>query len=342
MNFKELIQTKEYDFLREDTHLGDNIIMLTLGGSYAYGTNNEDSDVDIRGIATNSPSEILTARDFGQVVETDTDTVIYSFNKMMMLLASCNPNTIEILGNRPEDYLIVTPAGQMLLDNKDIFLSKKAAYTFGGYAHQQLVRLCNKSASLLEQSELEKHILKSIEHARMTFAEKYAPLDEFSYLNLYVDTSDKEKYDSEIFFDGSFSHYSLRDFADMWNEMHSVIKSYEKVGKRNEKAIEHGKLGKHQMHLVRLYYMVFDILEKREIHTYREKEHEMLMDIRNGKYLDDNRQPTQEFYEMLDELENRLDYDARHTDLPDEPDMEKIYELMATVNYEVCTRGRNK
>lgn len=30
---KEVLKTGEYDFLRKDKNLGDNIILLTLGGS---------------------------------------------------------------------------------------------------------------------------------------------------------------------------------------------------------------------------------------------------------------------------------------------------------------------
>lgn len=40
MNIKQIeekLKTDEYDFLREDRNLGDNIILLTLGGSHAYG-----------------------------------------------------------------------------------------------------------------------------------------------------------------------------------------------------------------------------------------------------------------------------------------------------------------
>ena len=58
---KEMIKTKPYDFLRTNQHLGKNIILLGLGGSYSYGTNNEDSDVDVRGVALNSKEEILLA-----------------------------------------------------------------------------------------------------------------------------------------------------------------------------------------------------------------------------------------------------------------------------------------
>jgi len=89
------------------------------------------------------------------------------------------------------------------------------------------------------------------------------------------------------------------------------------------------------MHLVRLYYMCFDILEKEEIITYRTEEHDLLMDIRNGKYLDANRQPIPEFYEMVDELEKRLEYAKQNTSLPDKPDYKKIDEFVMSVNERV-------
>ena len=104
IDIKTIIQESEYDFLRTNENLGNNIILLGLGGSYAYGTNNEDSDIDIRGIATNNKKSILIGNDFEQVVDADTDTTIYSFDKIIKLLCSCNPNTIEILGLRPEHY----------------------------------------------------------------------------------------------------------------------------------------------------------------------------------------------------------------------------------------------
>ena len=110
------------------------------------------------------------------------------------------------------------------------------------------------------------------------------------------------------------------------------------MGKRNENAISHDKLGKHMMHLIRLYLMAFDILEKGEINTYREKEHDFLMDIRDGKYLDDNRQPILEFYDIVDEYENKLNKLKDTTDLPDTPDVNKIMDLVEQVNESVVLR----
>lgn len=63
---KQMLGTSTYDFLRNNEHLGDNIMFLTLGGSYAYGTNIETSDIDIRGCALNTKEEILTNKKFEQ------------------------------------------------------------------------------------------------------------------------------------------------------------------------------------------------------------------------------------------------------------------------------------
>ena len=334
MDYKKLIESKEYDFLRTNAHLGNKIILLGLGGSYAYGTNVETSDIDIRGCAVNSKEELLTNNNFEQFVNEDTDTTIYSFNKLISLLSNCNPNTIEILGLRPEHYIYLSDIGHELIYNAEMFLSKKAVNAFGGYANSQLRRLDNKAVRLVEQEQRETHILNSINNARYTFSDKYFYCPEDS-ISLYIDKAVQEDYDTEIFMDVNLRHYPLRDYKAMWSEMNNIVKDYSKIGKRNSHAIEHNKLGKHMMHLVRLFYMCFDILEKHEINTYRTDEHDLLMEIRNGKYLDDNRQPIPEFFELVDELEKRLDYDKENTDLPDAPNYKRINEFVMNVNERV-------
>lgn len=331
---KEKIEGSEYDFLRTNEHLGNNIILLTLGGSYAYGTNVESSDLDCRGCALNSKIQILTNENFEQFTNEQTDTTIYSFNKLISLLANCNPNTCEMLGCKPEHYLYLSPVGQELLDHAHMFLSKKVVYSFGGYANQQMRRMSNLSARVVGQSEREQHILNSIKNAYVTFPEKYFNFSEEN-IRLYIDKSDQEEYDTEIFMDVNLQHYPLRDYKSMWSEMNNIVKDYSKIGKRNKNAVAKDKLGKHMMHLVRLYYMCFDILENERIVTYRENEHDLLMDIRNGKYLDDNKQPIPEFFEMVDELEKRLEYDKKNTSLPEKPNYKEINEFVASVNERV-------
>lgn len=334
LQIKNLIASDEYEFLKSNEHLGGGIIMLGLGGSHAYGTNIETSDLDVRGCALNSKEEILTNQHYEQFVDEKTDTTIYAFNKLISLLCNCNPNTIEMLGLKPEHYLYLSPVGRELLSNKDLFLSKKAAQAFGGYATAQLRRLDNKAARLVGQTQREQHILNSINNVRADFNERYSPYPDDG-IRLYIDKSDKEDMESEIFMDVKLTRYPLRDYKSMWSEMHNVVKDYAKIGKRNQHAIEHNKLGKHMMHLIRLYMMCLDILENKEIVTFRSKEHDLLMSIRNGKYLDANRQPIPEFFEMVDEYEKKMQYAKENTDLPEKPDYKKIQEFVMDVNERV-------
>lgn len=337
MNLNEIkcmVPTPKYDFLRTNEHLGRHIAFLTLGGSHAYGTNVLTSDCDIRGCALNSKAEILTNKDFEQVINEATDTTIYSFNKLVHLLTNANPNVIEMLGCKPEHYLYMSSIGKELIDNRHLFLSKKCIYSFGGYANAQLRRLDNKAARLTSQSEQEVHILNSIKNASYSFSERYFSFDT-DHIKLYIDKSQQEEYDTEIFMDINLSHYPLRDYKNMWSEMNSIVKDYAKMGRRNINAIEHNKLGKHMMHLIRLYLMCLDILNDGEIITYRAKDHDLLMSIRNGKYLDDNRQPIPEFFDMVDDLENQLEIAKQHTQLSDHPDYRAINKFVASVNERV-------
>lgn len=330
----KVLFSKEYEFIKTNEHLGKNVILIGLGGSYAYGTNTENSDLDVRGCALNTKEEILTNKNFEQFVNEETDTTIYSFNKLVSLLSNTNPNTIELIGLNPDHYLYIHPIGQELLNNAHLFLSKKAVYSFGGYANQQLRRmelLCNRDVS---QSQREQFILNTINNAMYDIKRAYQDFTD-EEIKLYIDKAVQEGYDTEIFMDVNLKHYPLRDYCSVWNEMKAIVSSYNKIGKRNEKAITHNKLGKHMMHLIRLYMMCLDILEKEKIITYREAEHDLLMDIRNGKFLDSNNQPIPEFYEMIDDYEKKLDYAKLNTNLPDNPDYKKINEFVMSVNERV-------
>lgn len=330
-NIKEVISGKEYDFLRDNENLGNNLLFVTFGGSYAYGTNVETSDIDIRGCAVNSRRNILLGRNFDQVEDRNTDTVIYSFNKLVSLLEKCTPNVIEILGCDPETYIFYNDIGKMLIDNRKMFLSKRAVYSFGGYANQQLRKLiAAQTKDLFTQTEKEKQILSSCKSTMDSFNERYKETDEGA-IKLYIDSSDKAGVDTEVFVDVNLKHYPLRDYKNMWSDFNTVVREYGKINHRNNKK-DDNHLNKHAMHLVRLYLMVFDILEKQEIVTKRTEDLPLLMKIRNGEFMGEDGKFVPEFFELVNELEQRMKYAKRHTELPDQPDSKQIEDFVVSVN----------
>lgn len=328
---KALVDSADYNFLRDNPHLGDRIIFLTLGGSHAYGTNVETSDVDIRGCALNNKSDLLGLTNFEQVVHTATDTTVYSFNKLVGLLLNCNPNTIELLGCKPEHYFHITQIGQEMIDNRKLFLSKRAVNSFGGYASQQLRRLENAIArDRVSQTRKEEHILNSMIGAIHGFEGRYTKFEKGS-VRLSVGESKREDLDSEIFADIHLDHYPVREFNGMINELTNIITAYEKVGHRNHKK-DDAHLNKHALHLIRLYLICLDILEQEEIRTYREQERDFLLSIRDGAFQNEDGTYRKEFFDMVSDYEKRLQYAARNTSLPEAPNMARIEEFVMSVN----------
>ena len=134
---KALLNTGEYDFLREHPFFGNNLMILTLAGSQAYGTSIKGSDLDIRGVCCENKSSLLGLSSFGTYRSNTTDTVIYGFKKFVGMLCSCNPNVLEIIGTHPDQILLLTEEGKMLRNNLNLFITQAAGASYGGFAKQQ-------------------------------------------------------------------------------------------------------------------------------------------------------------------------------------------------------------
>ena len=85
------------------------------------------------------------------------------------------------------------------------------------------------------------------------------------------------------------------------------------------------------MHLIRLYLMGIDILEKGEINTARYNDLELLQSIRNGKYLLDNGKFDVAFFDLVNEYEKKFNEAAENSKLPKTPDINKINQMMIEI-----------
>lgn len=121
----------------------DTTIVRHLAGSHAYGTNIEGSDLDIRGIFAAPEKYIRTPFFTVKEVEVqdEEDTKLYELTQFMKLYLEMNPNIVETLWVDPTDIEFKNEVYDHLRDNAQALLSKKAAFTFSGYAVSQLKRI---------------------------------------------------------------------------------------------------------------------------------------------------------------------------------------------------------
>lgn len=124
--------------LIEQKSPGARPLYLVVRGSHAYGTNIETSDTDYAGVFIQSQDDILGNTYKEQINDDNNDIVIYEVRRFLELLGSNNPTVLELL-NTPEDCVIYKdPIFDVVLENRDNFITKICAKSFGGYAKQQI------------------------------------------------------------------------------------------------------------------------------------------------------------------------------------------------------------
>jgi uncharacterized protein len=124
--------------LIEEKSPGSKPLYLVIRGSHAYGTNIETSDTDYSGVFIQSEDDILGNNYIEQINDDTNDTVIYEVRRFLELLGSNNPTVLELL-NTPEDCIIYKdPVFDLVLNDREKFITKICAKSLGGYAKQQI------------------------------------------------------------------------------------------------------------------------------------------------------------------------------------------------------------
>lgn len=111
---------------------------------------NSIDDIDVMGVHMCPPEFYIglgekkkegKRLDVFEIKEDVYDIVFYEFRKFIHLLIKSNPNVLSLLWLRPEDYIVRKPYGEVLIENRDIFISKKIYASFTSYAFDQLRRM---------------------------------------------------------------------------------------------------------------------------------------------------------------------------------------------------------
>jgi predicted nucleotidyltransferase len=144
----------------------NNLIYKVRLGSTLYGTLIETSDDDLGGIFIPNKDYVLGLKNCEQVIlseklsktirnqKGDTDYTVYSLIKFIQLAIGNNPNIIEFLYIPKQFVLFKNKYMNRLIENRDLFLSKKAYYTFKGYAYAQRKKLELKKENMTGRTEL--------------------------------------------------------------------------------------------------------------------------------------------------------------------------------------------
>jgi len=303
-------------------------VYLARHGSHAYGTSLPESDIDTKGFAVSPKKFVLgfaynfeqhqsaprkknaDGEDASPEAAAEEDTAIYDIRKFCRLAANCNPAIIEVLFVEDEDVLQMHPAGRLLRENRDLFLSRKARYSFSGYAISQLKRIETHRGYLLNQpthkptrQEYGLGIVSKITPDMMGAFDKLAERGEQAHPNVMEMVQQEKRY---------------RAALNRWNQYENW-----KATRNEKRAALEAKFGydtKHGMHLVRLLRMCREILTDHRVFVRRPDAKELL-GIRLGEWSYDK---LVAWAEAQDEEMQAL-YKA--STLRHAPDMEKLNDL---------------
>lgn len=158
--------------------LENAVVYEAIMGSVAYGVSSDTSDMDIYGICV-PPKDIVFPHTAGHIHnfgrqrqefeqfqqdhvatgDKSYDISIYNIVKFFNLLMDNNPNIIDSIFVPFNCIVHSTQVGNMIRENRRLFLHKGAWHKFKGYAYSQLNKIKNKQNATSDRRKelIEKH-----------------------------------------------------------------------------------------------------------------------------------------------------------------------------------------
>ena len=130
-------------------------ILHCYRGSIAHGTYRPNSepnsidDKDTMAVCIPPLDRYFGLKQYGsrgtkEIKQDEWDIVVYEFLKFIRLLKKGNPNVLSVLWTSPEYFINKSYAGEMLIKNRNVFVSKDPYFSFVGYAKSQLHRMTHQ------------------------------------------------------------------------------------------------------------------------------------------------------------------------------------------------------
>ena len=291
------------------------LIFKCKAGSHLYGTNTPLSDVDYRGVFI--PDERYF---YGCMLSTEqfedkkNDETYFEIRKFMHLALDNNPNIVELLFVPQNMWEVATYEWQLICNHKKLFLSKKAKYTFLGYAHSQFKRIKTHRNWLLNPPK-----------------KKPEPEDYGLVTKTIMSDDDLGAYnslDSKITVVEDLMKVVTKNKA--YKNAQREWESYQnwKKNRNPERAKLEEKFGydtKHASHLIRLISEGEELLLNGTI-TFPRPDAKYLLQIRAGELT------YEQLYRELEIYEEKFEKYYNVSPLPHKPEVNKIDELCIKIN----------
>lgn len=122
-----------------------NTILSGIVGSHAYGLATPESDTDVMSVFLGDEDTYLgvdyTGKLTKEIKAESYEETAYELRKYAMMCCNSNPNALPLLFLK--QYRVITPAGQSLLNIKDLFITKDIIRTFGAFSLSEIKRSLN-------------------------------------------------------------------------------------------------------------------------------------------------------------------------------------------------------
>lgn len=305
------------------------LIYETLHGSRAYDLARAESDWDYKGVIIGPKAWYFGVQGGPEQIELGPDHMHFELRKFCRLAEKANPTLLEVLFTEASDHTVCTPLGERLLAARRIFLSKRVAGSFGGYALSQLKRIKTHRRWLLTPPD---HAPTRAEYGLPERA--VAAPEQLGAFEAMEERGTLEAMDVSA----NFMHLLVRErryraARKEWTLYQTWLRQ------RNEiRAALEARFGydtKHALHLVRLMRMGHEILTDGQVRVRRADRAELLA-IRDGAWSYD------ELIERAEALHAQIKAAATTSTLPAAPDSAAIDALCIDLIDAALSAGPNQ